>query len=130
MPVRVKFLFNAGVVGFGLALVRRARPTPSEAMLRPAIGPHVSVIRKPVGARFAAAEKLRIRSLVICGLANVSVTGLPVSSNACSTCVTVAVGAIWRAIAQAPATCGVAIEVPSNSSKLPPPGPVPGAPRS
>ena len=65
-----------------------------------------------------------MRSRVICGEAAVSVTGLPVCLNAFS--IADARGRFaWSAIANAPATCGVAIEVPSKTSKFVPPGPVP-----
>src|SRR4051812_9295681 len=63
------------------------------------------------------AARMRIRGFVTPARA----TGRPVACRCPRTSETVAVGLVCIMIAQAPATCGVAIDVPLNTAK-PPPG--------
>src|SRR4051794_20164731 len=105
-------------VGGAPPLVRVARPTPSDASPTP--GPlEIAVNRNPVGFMAAVAENTRIRRRTI--PLRPSVIGTPVLCSCESTLATDAVGAGCFMTAQAPATCGVAIEVPLKTAK-PPPG--------
>src|SRR5215207_5707066 len=81
-----------------------------------------------------AASAMLILGLLAVPPARVSVTSLPLSTNAKLMSLTVLKGSLSSRSAQAPATCGAAIEVPLSEAKLPPGTDetmfVPGASRS
>ena len=66
------------------------------------------------GTSIASARTTRIRGLVAVPPGRVSSIGRPVCWRATRASVTVAAGAACLMIAKAPATCGAAIDVPSN----------------
>src|SRR5919198_3902443 len=100
------------------APTRCAMPMPSDAMSRPT--PEVErPPRSPVSAIRVPAERTRMRGLTT--PLRASVIGLPVDCSAFRTVGTSAEGLMPFRTAQAPATCGVAIEVPLRTAN-PPPG--------
>src|SRR3954463_6726910 len=93
-------------------------PTPSDATFIP--GPAKLVCeRMLLPTMFADAARMRIRLFdgVIAAPPSRVVIVLPVPWSCVSTSDTVAVGLVCIMIAPAPATCGVAIDVPLNTAK-------------
>ena len=66
----------------------------------------------PPPASASRAALTLMKRCAVAPAARVSFTSVPVFCSACSTCVTDAPGAACFSTAQAPATCGVAIDVP------------------